>query len=405
MAGALSHIRVLDLSRVLAGPWAAQNLGDLGADVIKIERPGCGDDTRAWGPPFFTSADGSRHDSGYFASVNRNKRSMTIDLASTAGQDLVREMAKEADVLIENYKVGTLAKYGLGYEDLSQINPRIVYCSVTGFGQTGPYRHLPGYDFIFQGMGGMMSYTGRPDDEPGGGPMKVGTAIIDSVTGLYATIAVLAALEHRNVSGCGQYIDLALLDCAIALNSFQAVNFFLSGKAPVRVGNAHPNMVPYNLFDCADGQVILAIGNNSQFFSFCNAAGHPELANDSDFDTVTNRLENRARLIPLVAAIMRSRRMKEWLQLLGAANVPCGPLYSMDQVFEDEQVQERGVRQNVVRSDGKEITLLSNPIRFSKTPVTCYLAPPRLGEHTQEVLQGIGRSDTEIKQLRAGGVI
>ena len=278
MAGALSHIRVLDLSRILAGPWAAQNLADLGADVIKVERPGSGDDTRVWGPPFFSNGDGSRGDSGYFASVNRGKRSITIDLASAGGQALVRELVAEADVLIENYKVGTLAKYGLAYDDLRAINERLVYCSVTGFGQTGPYSHLPGYDFVFQGMGGIMSYTGSPDSAPGGGPAKVGMAIIDAVTGMYATIAILAALEHRNISQRGQYIDLALLDCAVALNSYQAVNYLLSGKTPDRVGNAHPNMVPYNLFDCTDGQLILAIGNDSQFISFCEAVGRSELA-------------------------------------------------------------------------------------------------------------------------------
>ena len=405
MAGALSRLRVLDLSRVLAGPWAAQNLADLGADVIKVERPGRGDDTRAWGPPFIENPDGSAGDSGYFASVNRGKRSVTIDIASPRGQALVRQLAARADVLIENYKVGTLERYGLGYAALSALNERLVYCSVTGFGQHGPYAQLPGYDFVFQGMGGIMSYTGAPDSQAGGGPAKVGMAIVDAVTGMYATIAIMAALEHRHASGRGQYIDLGLLDCAVALNSYHAVNYFLTGSAPARVGNAHPHMVPYNLFDCADGQVILAIGNDTQFASFCRAAGRPALADDPHFATVAGRQLHRDRLVPAVAEVMRERTMRAWFDLLGEANVPCGPVYSMPQVFDDEQVRERAMRQELRRADGKAVSVTANPIRLSETPVGYALAPPLLGEHTDELLGELGLTAQDIAALRGDGIV
>jgi crotonobetainyl-CoA:carnitine CoA-transferase CaiB-like acyl-CoA transferase len=406
MKQALGHIRVLDLTRVLAGPWATQNLADMGADVIKIERPGAGDDTRAWGPPFLRDAQGEEtRDSSYFLSANRGKRSVTVDIATPAGQAIIRDLARESDVVVENYKVGTLARYGLGYEDLRALNPRLVYCSITGFGQSGPYAALPGYDFVFQGMGGLMSITGMPDGEPGGGPVKSGIAITDLLTGMYATTAILAALEHRHVSVVGQYIDMALLDCVVTINSYQAINYFLSGKIPQRMGNAHSNMVPYQVFRCKEGDVIVAVGNDGQYRALCKVIGRPDLAGDERFATAGQRNRNREVLIPQVAEAMLARTMTEWVDLLEAANVPCGPIYNMEQVFEDPQVRHREMQLSLPHSAGVNAPGLANPIRLSDTPIRYQHAAPTLGEHTDEVLGGLGYDAARLTALRKDGVL
>jgi crotonobetainyl-CoA:carnitine CoA-transferase CaiB-like acyl-CoA transferase len=403
--GPLSHLRVLDLSRVLAGPFATQNLADMGAEVIKVERPGAGDDTRAWGPPFVKAKPDARGDSAYFLSANRNKESITCDIAKPEGQALIRRLAAVSDIVVENYKVGTLARYGLAYDDLKAVNPRLIYCSITGFGQTGPYAPRPGYDFVFQGMGGLMSITGVPDGEPGAGPMKVGVAVADLITAMYATSAILAAVEQRRVSGVGQYIDLALLDCLIALTSFQALNWFVSGEVPQRLGNGHPNIVPYQVFPCKGGHLILAVANDSQFRSFCRAVGKPEWADDERFAVGSARGAHRQLLCGLIAELLMDRTKHEWIELLEAHNVPCGPINTIDQVFDDPQVQHRGMRLAVQHPSGP-IALLASPLRFSETPVRCELPPPLLGEHTDEVLQrvlGMGRD--EITDLRARGIV
>ncbi|WP_194725149.1 CaiB/BaiF CoA transferase family protein [Noviherbaspirillum malthae] len=407
MKTALGHLKVLDLTRVLAGPWATQNLADMGADVIKVERPGAGDDTRGWGPPFLKDAEGrDTTDAAYYLSTNRGKKSITIDLASEEGQQIVRELARDADVLVENYKVGTLARYGLAYEDLRSLNPRLVYCSITGFGQDGPYASLPGYDFVFQGMGGLMSITGNADGEPGGGPIKSGVAISDLLTGMYATTAILAALEHRHVSGEGQYIDMALLDCIVAINGYQAMNHFMSGKIPQRMGNMHPNMVPYQVFRCKEGEVIVAVGNDSQYASFCEVIGRRDLAGDPRFLTVGLRNVNRDALIPQIAETMLTCTMKEWVQRMEAANVPCGPINNMQQVFEDPQVRHRQMKLSLPHSVGGDIPSLANPIRFSDTPIRYRHAAPTLGEHTDEVLSGrLGMPADQIAALKARGIV
>ncbi|KAA0182697.1 CoA transferase [Cupriavidus gilardii] len=407
MKGALAHIKVLDLTRILAGPWATQNLADMGAEVIKVERPRVGDDTRAWGPPFLKDAEGRETaDSSYFLSANRGKKSITVDLAAPEGQQIIRELAREADVVVENYKVGTLARYGLGYDDLRALNPRLVYCSITGFGQSGPYAALPGYDFVFQGMGGLMSITGLPDDEPGGGPIKSGIAITDLLTGMYASTAILAALEHRNVSGEGQYIDMALLDCVVTINSYQAINYFLSGKIPQRMGNAHSNMVPYQVFRCREGDVIVAVGNDAQYRALCEVIGRPELATDPRFTSAGQRNRNRDALIPQIAEAMLTRTMTEWVERMEAANVPCGPIYNMQQVFEDEQVRHRGMQLSLPHGAGVQAPGLANPIRLSATPIQYERAAPTLGEHTEAVLRDkLGFDDARLDSLRAKGVI
>ncbi|RJF91900.1 CaiB/BaiF CoA transferase family protein [Noviherbaspirillum saxi] len=407
MKTALGHLKVLDLTRVLAGPWATQNLADMGAEVIKVERPGAGDDTRGWGPPFLKDAEGrDTSDAAYYLSTNRGKKSITVDLASAEGQRIVRELARDADVLVENYKVGTLARYGLAYEDLQALNPRLVYCSITGFGQTGPYASLPGYDFVFQGMGGLMSITGQADGEPGGGPVKSGIAISDLLTGMYATTAILAALEHRHVSGKGQYIDMALLDCIVAINGYQALNYFMSGKIPQRMGNAHPNMVPYQVFRCSEGEVIVAVGNDSQYRAFCEVIGRPDLAVDPRFTTVGLRNVNRHALIPHIAEAMLACSMSEWVQKMEAANVPCGPINNMQQVFEDPHVQHRQMKLSLPHPVGREVPNLANPIRFSDTPIRYKRAAPTLGEHTDEVLgTRLGLSPERIAELKEQGVV
>nr|WP_279633812.1 CaiB/BaiF CoA-transferase family protein [Cupriavidus gilardii] len=403
----MAHIKVLDLTRILAGPWATQNLADMGAEVIKVERPRVGDDTRAWGPPFLKDADGRETaDSSYFLSANRGKKSITVDLAKSEGQQIIRELARDADVVVENYKVGTLARYGLGYDDLRALNPRLVYCSITGFGQSGPYAALPGYDFVFQGMGGLMSITGLPDDEPGGGPIKSGIAITDLLTGMYATTAILAALEHRNVSDEGQYIDMALLDCVVTINSYQAINYFLSGKVPQRMGNAHSNMVPYQVFRCREGDVIVAVGNDAQYAALCEVIGRPELATDPRFTSAGQRNRNREALIPQIAEAMLTRTMTEWVDRMEAANVPCGPIYDMRQVFEDEQVRHRGMQLSLPHGAGVQAPGLANPIRLSATPIQYEGAAPMLGEHTEAVLrEKLGFDDARLDALRAKGVI
>jgi crotonobetainyl-CoA:carnitine CoA-transferase CaiB-like acyl-CoA transferase len=406
VAGPLSHIRVLDLSRVLAGPWAGQNMADLGAEVIKVERPGSGDDSRAFGPPWIKRRDGREtKDSAYFTSANRGKKSITLNIASREGGAVARELAVKCDVLIENYKYGDLARYGLGYEDLRKVNPRLVYCSVTGFGQTGPYRERPGYDFMIQGMGGMMSVTGEPDDAPGGGPQRAGVPIADIITGMYASIAICAALAHRERSGKGQHLDLALLDSQIALLAYQNTNYFATGKPPKRIGNLHPNIVPYQPFRAADGEVILACGNDNLYRKFCQAAGCPELASDPRFASNGKRVENRVELTRLLGEVFKKRSKHEWLGLLEAAGVPNGPINDVAQVFEEPQVKARGVRMELEHPAAGKLPMVASPMRFSETALEYHRAPPLLGEHTEEVLRGLGKSDAEIAQLRSAGAI
>jgi crotonobetainyl-CoA:carnitine CoA-transferase CaiB-like acyl-CoA transferase len=403
----LSHIRVLDLSRVLAGPWASQNLADLGAEVIKVERPGAGDDTRGWGPPWFKDRDGKdTSDSSYYLSCNRGKKSITLDISKPEGQSIVRELAAKCDVLIENYKVGTLARYHLSYAHLRAINPRLIYCSITGFGQSGPYAPRPGYDFVFQGMGGLMSITGERDELPGGGPMKVGIAITDILTGMYASLAITAAITHCERGGGGQYIDVALLDSMVAFNANQISGYLVSGDIPKRYGNAHPNVVPYQVFPCKDGHIILAVGNDSQFASLCKLAGRPELAEDERFRLMTGRIVNRNALIPLIAEIMKQRGMHEWIEVLEAANVPCGPINNMQQVFEDPQVQHRGLKVEIPTLAGVPCPTVASPMRFSETPVEYMVPPPTLGQHTQEILQGLlGMDRQALDALAAKGIV
>jgi crotonobetainyl-CoA:carnitine CoA-transferase CaiB-like acyl-CoA transferase len=407
MAGPLSGIRVLDLSRVLAAPWAGQNLADLGAEVIKVERPKLGDDSRAFGPPWVKDAKGENtRDSAYFTSANRGKKSVTVNISSPAGQDIIRALAAKSDVLLENYKFGDLERYGLGYEQLKPANPRLVYCSVTGFGHTGPYREHPGYDFMIQGMGGMMSVTGEPDGAPGGGPQRAGVPIADIITGMYASIAICAALVHRAQSGKGQHLDLALLDSQIALLAYQNTNYFATGKPPKRIGNLHPNIVPYQPFRAKDGEVILACGNDNLFRKFCEAAGEAKLADDPRFATNGKRVENRAELTRLLQEIFARRTKREWVERLEAAGVPNGPINDIAQVFDEPQVKARGVKIELEHPVAGKLPMVASPMRFSATPLEYRHAPPLLGQHTDEVLRDLlGRSETEIARLRAEGVI
>ena len=407
MAGPLSHVRVLDLSRVLAGPWAGQNLADLGAEVIKIERPKLGDDSRTYGPPWIKDREGrDTSDSAYFTSANRGKKSVTLNLARPEGQAIVRQLACVSDVLIENYKFGDLGRYGLGYVDLKALNPRLIYCSVTGFGQTGPYRERPGYDFMIQGMGGMMSVTGEPDGAPGGGPQRAGVPVADIITGMYASIAICAALAHRAESGLGQHLDLALLDSQIALLAYQNTNFFATGRPPGRIGNLHPNIVPYQPFRTRDGEVILACGNDNLYRKFCEAAGCAALAEDARFVSNGKRVENRAELTRLLQEVFARRSTNEWVELLEAAGVPNGPINNIAQVFEEPQVKARGIRIELDHPVAGKLTTVASPMRFSGTPLEHEMAPPLLGQHTDEVLRGLlGKADAEIAQLRADGVL
>jgi formyl-CoA transferase len=407
MPGPLSHIRVLDLSRVLAGPWCGQNLADLGAEVIKIERPGTGDDSRAFGPPWLKDRSGrDTKESAYFASANRGKKSVTVNLSKPDGQDIVRSLARQSDVLIENYKVGDLARYGLGYEDLKKIHPWIIYCSVTGFGQTGPYRERPGYDFMIQGMGGVMSITGERDDLPGGGPQRVGIPIADIMTGMYATVAICAALAHREKSGAGQHLDLALLDTQVGVLANQGMNYLATGEAPGRIGNAHPNIVPYQPFRTKDGDVILACGNDNLFNKFCEVAGCQHLARDPRFSTNSKRVENRDAITSLLAEIFRKRTTREWCDALEAAGVPNGPINTLEQVFAEPQAIARGLKLELAHPAGGKVSLVRSPMRFSATPVEHERPPPMLGQHTDEILRGVLElGDAEIAKLRAEGAV
>ncbi len=407
MSGALSHLRILDLSRVLAGPWCTQNLADLGAEVIKGEKPGRGDDTRAWGPPYLK--DGAGRDTGesaYYLSCNRGKKSIALDITQPEGQRIVRELARQSDVLVENYKVGGLAKYGLDWDSLRAINPRLVYCSITGFGQDGPYAGRAGYDFIVQGMGGLMSVTGAPDGAPGGGPQKVGVAVADLFTGMYATVAVLAALTFRERTGQGQRIDLSLLDAQVAMLANQNMNFLASGQAPARRGNAHPNIVPYQTFATADGHVILAVGNDAQFRRFCELAGRAGLADDERFASNRARVAHRDALIPLLEPLLRSRTTLAWVDALEAAGVPCGPINRLNEVFADPQVQHRGMRIDLPHPSAGSVPLVASPIRLSASPLEYAAPPPLLGQHTNEILQQLlGLPDEELGRLRDAGAI
>ncbi|MCO8171042.1 CoA transferase [Pseudomonas sp. 21LCFQ02] len=405
--GALSHVRVLDLSRVLAGPWSGQILADLGAEVIKIERPGSGDDTRAWGPPFLKDAAGENTaEAAYYLAANRNKQSVTIDFTRPEGQALVRELAQCSDILIENFKVGGLAAYGLDYESLKLSNPRLIYCSITGFGQTGPYAKRAGYDFMIQGLGGLMSLTGRTDAEDGAGPVKVGVALTDILTGLYASTAMLAALAHRDQTGVGQYIDMALLDVQVACLANQAMNYLTTGTAPRRLGNAHPNIVPYQDFPTADGDFILTVGNDSQFRKFAEVAGQPQWADDPRFQTNKLRVTNRAELVMLIRQATVFKTTAQWVAELEAVGVPCGPINDLAQVFADPQVLARELAISLPHALGGQVPLVASPIRLSETPVTYRHAPPLLGEHTQGVLQALlGMSEEQIAGLRQARVI
>ena len=405
--GALSGIRVLDVSRILAGPWAAQILGDLGAEVLKVERPGSGDDTRHWGPPWLQ--DDSGHDTetaAYFLCANRNKRSIGVDIATAEGVATIKALLQHCDVLIENYKLGSLARYGLDYDSLKAINPRLVYCSITGFGQSGPYAARAGYDFLIQGLGGLMSITGRRDDEPGGGPIKAGVALTDILTGLYAANAIQAALLWRRDSGLGQHIDMALLDVQVACLANQAMNFLTTGQPPNRLGNAHPNIVPYQDFPTADGHMILAIGNDGQFTRFCQEAGAPELALDSRFARNRGRVANRVALIPLLESLTVQRSTAQWIAALEAVGVPCGPINDLAAVFADAQVAARGLRVEQRGAGGTRIPQVASPMRLSATPVAYDAPPPQLGGDTETVLgKVLGRSPEELVRLRRDGVI
>lgn len=407
MSGALSHLRVLDLSRVLAGPWCGQNLADLGAEVIKVERPGAGDDTRHWGPPYLRDSEGrDTSEAAYFLSANRNKQSLTLDFTQAEGQRLVRELAAKSDILIENFKVGGLAAYGLDYASLKALNPRLIYCSITGFGQDGPYAKRAGYDFMIQGLGGLMSLTGKPDGEDGAGPMKVGVALTDILTGLYATVAVLGALAHREKSGEGQHIDMALLDVQVACLANQAMNYLTTGKSPKRLGNAHPNIVPYQDFPTADGDLILTVGNDNQFRKFCEVAGHREWADDSRFSTNSQRVAHRAELIPLIRQVTVFKTTAEWVALLEQASVPCGPVNDLAEVFADPQVLARGLRLDLPHPLAGSTPQVASPLRLSASPVQYRSAPPLLGEHSEAILRDVLGLDAEqIAALRAAGVI
>ncbi len=391
--GALSHIKVLDLSRVLAGPWASQILADLGAEVIKVERPGVGDDTRSWGPPFLCDTNGEETaESAYFLCTNRGKKSVCIDMKSEQGQETIRQLADECDVVLENFKVGGAAKFGIDYATLSARNPKLVYCSITGFGQNGPYKDRPGYDFLVQAMGGLMSVTGVPDGAPGAGPQKVGVALTDIMTGLYATIGIQAALAERERSGLGQFVDLALLDVTAATLANQASNYLVGGMVPTRMGNAHPNIVPYQSFVAADGHLIVAVGNDAQFSRFVEALGVSELAQDVRFDSNQSRVANRESLVPLLQRPMLERSKNEWLQILEAAQVPAGPINSVDEVFAEPQIQARGMQVEMAHSLNPHLQLVGNPIKLSRTPVQYDRPPPTLGQHTDEVLESLKSS-------------
>jgi crotonobetainyl-CoA:carnitine CoA-transferase CaiB-like acyl-CoA transferase len=407
MAGPLGHVRVLELSRVLAGPWAAQTLADLGASVIKVEKPGAGDDTRAFAPPYAATGDGAQSgESAYFLSTNRGKRSVTIDFIHPEGQKLVQALAAKSDVVIENFKVDGLAKYGLDYSSLHALNPGLVYCSITGFGQTGPYRHKPGYDFMIQGIGGLMSITGEPDQHPGGGPVKVGVAVADIFTGLYATIAILGALAHRDRTGVGQHIDLALLDTQVAVLANQAMNYLVTGVAPQRLGNAHPNIVPYQAFGASDGHIIVAVGNENQYARLCEVIGRRDLASDERFATNASRVNHRESLVTILQGVFATRTMRQWLDALERVGVPCGPINTIADVFADPQVQARGLRLDLPHPAIGSVPSVANPIKYSATPIAYRCAPPMLGADTDEILREmLDVRPAEIARMRKAGIV
>ena len=407
MSGPLSHIKVLDLSRVLAAPWAAQNLADLGAEVIKVERPLKGDDSRTYAPPYLKDEQGKEtRESAYFCAANRGKKSITVNISKPEGQQLVRELAKQCDVLVENYKVGDLARYGLGYDDLKKDNPGLIYCSVTGFGQTGPDKDRPGYDFMAQGMGGLMSITGERDDLPGGGPQRVGVPIIDLTTGMYATIAICAAIANRAVTGKGQWIDVALLDSCVAFLANQAMNYFATGDSPRPLGNAHPNIVPYQTFKTADGALILACGNDNLFNKFCDVAGCAHLAKDPRYSTNGERVKNRDEITRLLNEIFLKRPTREWVKLLDEAGVANGPINTIEKVFEEPQVQARGMKIELPHAVAGKVPLVASPMRFSGTPIKHEIPPPALGQHTDEILSGVlKKNEAEIARLKAAGIV
>lgn len=407
MSGALSHIRVLDLSRILAGPWSGQILADLGAEVIKVERPQVGDDTRTWGPPFLKDEEGNdTAESAYFLSANRGKKSIAVDMTTPEGQEVIRALAQHADIVLENFKVGGLKKYGLDYDSLKALNPKIIYCSITGFGQTGPYSHRPGYDFMIQGMGGLMSLTGEKDGVAGGGPQKVGVALADVLTGMYATTSVLAALAHRDHTGVGQYIDLALLDVQAACLANQGTNYLIGGQVPQRLGNAHPNIVPYQTFATEDGFIILAVGNDGQFGRFCQLIDRADLAEDVRFATNKARVKNRVELIALLEPHLLARTSDTWLADLEQASIPCGPINTVDKVFENPQIQHREMKVDIPHPLAGTVPQVGSPMKFSETPITYENAPPTLGQHTESVLTDVLQLDAEaIAALKEKNII
>jgi crotonobetainyl-CoA:carnitine CoA-transferase CaiB-like acyl-CoA transferase len=402
VAGPLSNIRVLDLTRVLAGPWATQMLADFGAEVIKIEKPGEGDDTRGWGPPFLRNPDGSRGDAAYFQSANRGKRSVAIDMARPEGQQLIRALAAKSDIVIENFKVGGLKKYGLDFASLKSANPRLIYCSITGFGQEGPLANRAGYDVMIQGMAGVMSITGEKNGEP----MKMGVAFSDIFAGLHAVIGIVTALYHRERTGAGQYIDISLLDSQVAVLANQALNYLIGGTVPGRLGNAHPNIVPYQTFETADGHIIMAVGTDRQFSEFCAIIGAPQLAAHEKFRNNRGRVENRDELVPILRPLMKARTTADWVQAFEAAAVPCGPINTIDQVFANPQVLARGLQIGLTRSDGLQVPGVANPVVFSETPNQYDLPSPRLGDSTDLVLMKVlGLEAAEIERLRGSAVV
>ena len=402
-SGALSHIRVLDLSRILAGPWCTQNLADLGAEVIKVERPGHGDDTRAWGPPWINMEEKI---SSYFAAANRGKKSLTLNISSPQGKKIIHELVKISDVVIENYKLGDLKRYDLDYESLKAINPKLVYCSITGYGQNGPNAHKPGYDFVFQAIGGMMSITGEADTEPGGGPQKVGTAIADILTGMYSTIAILAALNSRDKTGLGQYIDMALLDSIIALGGNQITGYFADGKIPFRYGNAHASLVPYQVFAVQDGEIVIAVGNDTQWQRYCEAINRTDLAKDPKWQKVTGRITGRSELIPQLAKTMLEKSMKEWIAILEQYDVPCGPINNYQQVFADPHVIHRDIKVDTAYEDGSIVSTIASPLRLQSTPPEYKRPPPKLGDSNFEVLNELLNYSAEaIEQLKKEKII
>jgi len=401
---ALDGVRVLDLSRVLAGPWASQLLGDLGAEIIKIERPGAGDDTRGWGPPFLKNGAGETTDAAYFLAANRNKKSVAIDIATRAGADIVRRIAKTSQIVVENFKVGGLRKYGLDYESLASLNPALVYCSITGFGQTGPDAPRAGYDYMIQAMGGLMSITGQPDGAPGAEPMKVGVAVVDLFSGLYASTAILAALRHAERTGEGQHVDVALFDCQIAMLANQASSYLVSGKAPGRLGNAHPNIAPYQVFLTAGGYIVIAVGNDGQFAAFARALGLSALAGDERYKTNRARVANRESLVAAIAPMMRARPTSDWLAVMEAAGVPAGPINTIDQVFAEPQAKARAMTAPVGRDDAAGVLMVAHPVKYSRTPAVADLPPPLIGSHTDEVLKEFTQAE-ELRRLKETGVV